>query len=245
VPDPAEVEKTLQIICEEAFRCKEITSKLLSLAKPGDAARKPVNLADVAAGVASMVGGVKPFRDRRLSVRAEADDRSKLVVSAVEAEMKQVILNLALNALEAVPRQTGEVRIHVARRGNWVELTVIDNGKGMTPQTLERIFEPFYTDKRGTGTSPADGGRRSGTGLGLSITHAIVESHGGKIAAHSDGPGRGSRFIVRIPAAGDLNYANGDAKPEVGRPLEVNIPRERPVLTKEAVKALENAVRRE
>jgi signal transduction histidine kinase len=248
VPDPAEVEKTLQIICEEAFRCKEITSKLLSLAKPGDAARKPVNLADVAAGVASMVGGVKPFRDRRLSVRADADDRSKLVVSAVEAEMKQVILNLALNALEAVPKQTGEVRMHVARRGNWVELTVIDNGKGMTPQTLERIFEPFYTDKRGTGTSPADGGRRSGTGLGLSITHAIVEAHGGKIAAHSDGPGRGSRFIVRLPAVSDVNYsagANGDAKSDGGRPLEVSIPRERPVLTKEAVQALENAVRRE
>jgi signal transduction histidine kinase len=248
VPDPGEVEKTLQIICEEAFRCKEITSKLLSLAKPGDAARKPVNLADVAAGVASMVGGVKPFRDRRLSVRADADDRSKLVVSAVEAEMKQVILNLALNALEAVPRQTGEVRMHVARRGNWVELTVIDNGKGMTPQTLERIFEPFYTDKRGTGASPAEGGRRSGTGLGLSITHAIIEAHGGKIAAHSDGPGRGSRFIVRLPAVGDVNYsagANGDAKAEGGRPLEVSLPRERPVLTKEAVQALENAVRRE
>jgi signal transduction histidine kinase len=248
VPDPAEIEKTLQIICEEAFRCKEITSKLLSLAKPGDAARKPVNLADVAAGVASMVGGVKPFRDRRLSVRADAADRGKLVVSAVEAEMKQVILNLALNALEAVPKETGEVRMHVARRGNWVELTVIDNGKGMTPQTLERIFEPFYTDKRGTGTSPADGGRRSGTGLGLSITHAIVEAHGGKIAAHSDGPGRGSRFIVRIPAIGDVNYtsgANGDAKAEPGRALEVSIPRERPVLTKEAVQALENAVRLE
>jgi signal transduction histidine kinase len=252
VPDPGEIEKTLQIICEEAFRCKEITSKLLSLAKPGDAARKPVNLADVAAGVASMVGGVKPFRDRRLSVRAEANDRGTLVVSAVEAEMKQVILNLALNALEAVPRETGEVRMHVARRGNWVELTVIDNGKGMTPQTLERIFEPFYTDKRGTGTSPADGGRRSGTGLGLSITHAIVEAHGGKIAAYSDGPGRGSRFIVRLPAVSDVHYtaaANGDgnatAHGEAGRALEVSIPRERPVLTKEAVQALEKAVRLE
>jgi signal transduction histidine kinase len=253
VPDPGEIEKTLQIICEEAFRCKEITSKLLSLAKPGDAARKPVNLADVAAGVASMVGGVKPFRDRRLSVRAEADDHSKLVVSAVEAEMKQVILNLALNALEAVPRETGEVRIHVARRGNWVELTVIDNGKGMTPQTLERIFEPFYTDKRGTGTSPAEGGRRSGTGLGLSITHAIVEAHGGKIAAHSDGPGRGSRFIVRIPAVTGLESdagagqnaqgAGGGLPAAPSRPLEVSVPRERPVLTKEAVRALENAVR--
>lgn len=248
VPDPGEIEKTLQIICEEAFRCKEITSKLLTLAKPGDAARKPVNLAEVAAAVVSMVGGVKPFRDRRLSVRAEADDKSRLIVSAVEAEMKQVILNLALNALEAVPKENGEVRMHVARRGSWVELTVIDNGKGMTPQTLERIFEPFYTDKRGTGTSPAEGGRRSGTGLGLSITHAIVESHGGKIAAHSDGPGRGSRFIVRIPAAVGLDYVaggNGHGNGAAGPAGDLNVPRDRPVLTKEAVRALENAVRLE
>jgi signal transduction histidine kinase len=246
VPDPGEIEKTLQIICEEAFRCKEITSKLLSLAKPGDAARKPVNLAEVAAGVVSMVGGVKPFRDRRLSVRAEAGDKSRLVVMAVEAEMKQVILNLALNALEAVPKENGEVRMHVARRGNWVELTVIDNGKGMTPQTLERIFEPFYTDKRGNGSSPAEGGRRSGTGLGLSITYAIVESHGGKIAAHSDGPGRGSRFIVRIPAAVGLESGNGDgAAAQSGPASDYSIPRERPVLTREAVQALENAVRNE
>ena len=246
VPDPGEVEKTLQIICEEAFRCKEITAKLLSLAKPGDAARKPVNLAEVAAGVVSMVGGVKPFRDRRLSVRAEAGDKSRLLVMAVEAEMKQVILNLALNALEAVPKENGEVRMHVARRGNWVELTVIDNGKGMTPQTLERIFEPFYTDKRGNGTTVAEGGRRSGTGLGLSITHAIVESHGGKITAHSDGPGRGSRFIVRIPAAAGLESGNGEgAAAQSGAASDYSIPRERPVLTKEAVQALENAVRSE
>jgi signal transduction histidine kinase len=243
VPDPGEIEKTLQIICEEAFRCKEITSKLLSLAKPGDAQRKPVNLADVAAGVASMVGGVRPFRDRRLSVRAEADDHNVLVVNAVEAEMKQVILNLALNALEAVPKETGEVRIHVARKGSAVELTVIDNGKGMSPVTLERIFEPFYTEKRGTGTSPADGGRRSGTGLGLSITHAIVESHGGKIAAHSDGPGKGSRFIVRIPAAAGVQY-DPDAKGNTGRPRDAGAaPNGRPVLTKETLQALEDAVR--
>src|SRR5205814_962107 len=69
VPDPGEIEKTLQIICEEAFRCKEITSKLLSLAKPGDAARRPVNLADVAAAVPAR-GSV--CRSRTPSSRATA-----------------------------------------------------------------------------------------------------------------------------------------------------------------------------
>jgi signal transduction histidine kinase len=65
----------------------------------------------------------------------------------------------------------------------------------MSQQTLDQIFEPFYTDKRGTAAP--------GTGLGLSITHAIINNHGGEICAQSDGPGRGSRFIVRLPI-GDI-----------------------------------------
>ena len=220
----ADLEKTLQVICDEAFRCKAITNKLLSMAKPGEDARRPVNLGDVAAGVVSVLGGVRPFRDRRLSVRAESASRDDLVVNAVEAEMKQVVMNLAINALEAVaPPESedgaggnghadlGEVRITVARRDGSVELTVADDGKGMSAQTLERVFEPFFTEKRGAGTDMGDTlpqaaaaeglQRRHGTGLGLSITHAIVEAHGGRITAHSDGPGKGSVFTVRLPAA--------------------------------------------
>ncbi len=68
---------------------------------------------------------------------------------------------------------------------------VTDNGRGMSPETLERIFEPFFTEKRGA--------QVAGTGLGLSISLAIVESHGGHLRAFSEGPGRGSRFIVELP----------------------------------------------
>ena len=98
--------------------------------------------------------------------------------------MKQVILNLMVNALEAVSAERGEVRIGGNREGRWVELFVHDNGKGMSPETLEQIFEPFFTAKRGS--------NNPGTGLGLSITHAIIENHGGRIRAASEGPGRGS-----------------------------------------------------
>jgi two-component system NtrC family sensor kinase len=192
--------KSLQIICDEAFRCKDITGKLLSLARQGDEDRRAVCLAEVADQVVSIVGGLREYRGRRLTVVApegEADRRG-LCVSAVEAEMKQVVLNLTLNALEASPTQGGEVRIDVARRGGLVELSVSDNGRGMEPQTLERVFEPFFTEKRGS--ADARGTRTHGTGLGLSITHAIVQSHGGSITAQSDGPAKGSRFIVQLPA---------------------------------------------
>jgi signal transduction histidine kinase len=106
--------------------------------------------------------------------------------------MKQVLLNLTVNALEAVP-PGGEVVIEGRRRDDWVEVSVSDNGRGISAESLPHVFEPFFTEKRGSG--------EPGTGLGLSITHAIVEGHGGRIEAHSDGPGRGSRFTFHLPAA--------------------------------------------
>ncbi|HWE03225.1 MAG TPA: HAMP domain-containing sensor histidine kinase [Tepidisphaeraceae bacterium] len=207
--------KSLEIICEEAFRCKDITGKLLSLARQGDENRQNVCLADVADKVVSIIGGLREYRHRRLAVVAPRDaaERDKLIVSAVEAEMKQVVLNLALNALEALPSDGGEVTIDVEADGGFVQLSVSDTGRGMSAQTLERIFEPFFTEKRG---SPQAGAVRShGSGLGLSISYAIVQSHGGSIVAHSDGPGKGSRFVVRLAAAtsdGDQKGGSGDRR---------------------------------
>lgn len=193
--------KSLRIICEEAFRCKDITGKLLSLARQGDEIRQPICLADVADTVVSIVGGLVEYRDRKLIVAAPQDaaGRRELTINAVEAEMKQVVLNLALNALEASPPGTGEVRIDVQRAGELVELSVSDNGRGMSPATLERVFEPFFTEKRGS--ADARGAKSHGTGLGLSITHAIVKAHGGSMTADSEGPGKGSRFVVQLPAS--------------------------------------------
>lgn len=202
-----EIAKSLAVIRDEAFRCKQITQKLLSLARGGDDARQPVDLLKTARDVASIIGGLKEHREKRVVVRGEepadaADgwDRGRsaqdngFTVTAVEQEMKQVLLNLAVNALEAVSPVTGEVRIDVRRLEGQVELVVADNGRGMSSETLERVFEPFFTEKRGRG------GDGQGTGLGLSITHAIVRNHGGTIAAESDGVGKGSRFVVRLPA---------------------------------------------
>jgi signal transduction histidine kinase len=159
-----ELAKSLQIICDEAFRCKDITGKLLSLARQGDEDRHPVCLADIADKVVSIVGGLREYRDRRLLVAAPdgAAERRELCVSAIEAEMKQVVLNLTLNALEASPSVGGEVRIDVIRRGGAVELSVSDNGRGMEPQTLERVFEPFFTEKRGSGERAGRANARDG-----------------------------------------------------------------------------------
>lgn len=179
-----------EIIQEEAFRCKEITGRLLSLSRGGGGGRQPLRIDEVVRQVAVLTKGLRNYRDRRVILDFKADEALQVVGNPTE--MKQVLLNLTVNALEAAPPDEGEVRIAGRRSGDWVELCVQDNGKGMSAETLERVFEPFFTAKRGSG--------EPGTGLGLSITHAIVESHGGRIRAESDGPGRGSRFTLRLPA---------------------------------------------
>jgi signal transduction histidine kinase len=180
----------LRIIREEAFRCKDITEKLLSLSRNGSDSWEELDLATVARDVAAMTRGLKNYRDRRLTVKL--DPAQPLQVRANLTEMKQVLLNLTINALEAVAPGEGEVCIEGRRNNEWIELSVKDNGRGMGPDVLSRVFEPFFTARRTNG--------ERGTGLGLSITHAIVEGHHGRLEAESDGPGRGSRFTIRIPA---------------------------------------------
>jgi signal transduction histidine kinase len=176
------------IIRDEAFRCKEITGRLLSLARGGSDSRQPLQMSAVAEQVATLTHGLRNYRDRTIRLNFQPDE--PLDVLANPVEMKQVLLNLTVNALEASPA-AGEVRIGGRRVGDWIELSVEDNGRGMSAETLEQIFEPFFTAKRGAG--------EPGTGLGLSITHAIVENHGGQVRAESAGPGKGSKFVISLP----------------------------------------------
>jgi two-component system, NtrC family, sensor kinase len=114
-------------------------------------------------------------------------------------EIKQVFLNLVVNALDSMD-EGGTVTITHAHRGDTLELSFKDTGCGMTEETLENIFEPFYTRSR-TG---------KGTGLGLSISHRIITAHGGEIEATSAGLNQGSTFLVRLPTAEPANNAGED-----------------------------------
>jgi signal transduction histidine kinase len=189
----AEVQEALEIIRQEAFRCKDITGKLLSLATTGDLERSAVSLPRLINEVVQMLRGLKKYRDRAITVTVGPDAGQPVRASA--SEIKQVLLNLLVNALEAVPATGGDV--HVACRAVVpnIEIAVSDNGVGMTSDVLERVFEPFFTTRR----QPAGQHGNRGVGLGLSISNAIITSHGGKIRAESDGPGTGSRFIIELP----------------------------------------------
>jgi len=158
------------------------------MARSTEAPRSPADLSVVAEEVVPLLRALREYEHRPIAFSHDSDT----TVMANESEMKQVMMNLLTNALEAVDDHTGRVEVSVRRREKTVELTVKDNGRGMTAQTLERIFEPFFTLPRE---------QRRGTGLGLSITHAILDAHGGTIRAHSAGLGQGSEFVVTLPLA--------------------------------------------
>jgi signal transduction histidine kinase len=184
--DPVEA---LTIIRNEALRCKGITDKLLSLARKSESEMTVVHLPRVIDDVRTMVLGLRRLNSERLVVDLRGEER--LIVRGVEEELKQVMLNLVINAIEATDSDEGQVMIRAMVVGGNVRLSISDNGKGIAPDTLSNVFEPFYTTKRGKG--------EGGTGLGLSIVYSIIKEHQGRITAHSPGLGQGSRFDILLP----------------------------------------------
>jgi signal transduction histidine kinase len=175
----------LQMIQREAFRCKQITEKLLDFARRGDCERHATDLRELVESVIDMVQHLGQYQDKRLELLPGLP-----VVAAVNPQkLKQVVLNLITNGLESLD-SGGTVRVAVERDAEVARIVVEDNGCGMAGEVLKHLFEPFFTRRRSG----------QGTGLGLSITHRIVEEHRGRIEATSDGPGRGSRFVVTLPA---------------------------------------------
>lgn len=174
----------LRRIQDEAFRIKGITDGLLNFARMGDVRKVHTGLTEI---VQSVIEIVKPLgKYRRRNIRFQADENITAVVN--EQEMKQVVLNLITNALASV-EENGTVDIQLRSVGGQAVLTITDDGCGMDEEVRKHLFEPFFTRRR-------DG---QGTGLGLSITHQIIEDHGGRITAESEGIGRGSTFQVFLP----------------------------------------------
>jgi signal transduction histidine kinase len=108
-------------------------------------------------------------------------------IQARAAELREALINLVLNAVDAMPTG-GSLTLATRRDGDWVLLAVADSGTGIPPDVRRRIFEPFFTTKE------------SGTGLGLSIVSGIISSYGGTIDVESE-LGTGTTFTIRLPAA--------------------------------------------
>lgn len=180
----------LGMIQTEAFRCKEITEKLLDFSRLGNAQRQLTDLREIVQQVIDMVSHLGKYQDRRIVFAKAGPASLPILANVVPQEIKQVVLNLVTNALDCL-EANGQLTISAEVNGEWAELDFTDNGCGMTTETMTHLFEPFFTRKR----------QGQGTGLGLSITYRIVTDHGGQIFAHSEGPGRGAQFTVTLPLA--------------------------------------------
>jgi signal transduction histidine kinase/CheY-like chemotaxis protein len=128
---------------------------------------------------------------KQIRVRLVLDPLPDLVLGDPD-RLRQVVWNLVSNAIKFTPKG-GRVQVALERVNSHVELSVSDTGEGIGSDALPHVFERFWQADR------TAGGRHSGLGLGLAIVRHLIESHGGEVAAHSDGAGHGATFVVKLP----------------------------------------------
>lgn len=176
----------LQTVSREADRAVEILSDILDFAKPSALDLQSLELAPL------LAAALDPLRLRfdERGVTTSLSAPAGLRVLASERHFIQVATILLINALDALPFG-GRLDIEASRRETTVRVSVRDNGVGIEPQTLARLFEPFATGRS----------ERGGTGLGLNVARWIMNKHGGDVSIASDGIGRGTTVTLTLKAA--------------------------------------------
>ena len=186
-----ELAESLAQIQSEAFRCKGITRRLLDFSRLGDSSRAPEDIGELVGSVVAMVSKVGEYRCKELQTNCDPN----VIAHCNAQEIQQVVLNLVSNALESVDTD-GRVDVSVYTQPDphsdeeQAVVVVQDDGCGMTQEVMEHLFEPFFTRRRDD----------TGTGLGLSISSRIVSLHHGSLTPQSDGEGKGSKFVLRLPS---------------------------------------------
>ncbi|HNY64484.1 MAG TPA: PAS domain S-box protein [Deltaproteobacteria bacterium] len=195
----------LEETLKAAQRQRDLVKMILAFGRKGDQVLKPVRIAplldETMAFLRSSLPSTIELRQRN---EAHAD-----VVMGDSIQIQQVIMNLCRNAADALEGHMGTISVKLSNtrltethghegltEGEYLRLAVQDTGRGMRPEVMERVFEPFYTTKE-TG---------KGTGMGLSIAYGIVKSHGGTITVES-AEGKGTLFKVYLPVSGATEQA--------------------------------------
>jgi signal transduction histidine kinase len=177
----------LQMVDGEIDRCIDVTERLLKLGITPQATAQLVAVNPAVVETLSLLAW--EAGEDKVSISTQLDIPPPRIM-ATDSELRAVVLNLAQNAIHAMPNG-GTLKVSTRQDGEQVEIVFEDTGVGITAEDAPHVFDPFFSHR-------ADG--QSGTGLGLSICRSIVEGYGGKIEFDSQ-PGRGSRFVVRLPEA--------------------------------------------
>src|SRR5467141_81829 len=196
--------RQLELTHRQARRAARIVQNLLEFSRPASPQKRPLDLNNLLERTLQL----QEHSLRRNNIKVDFHPPADLPSVIGDAnQLIQVFLNLVTNAEQAIRevRDAGRIQIRAGRIGNQLTITVQDDGVGIRPEALPRIFDPFYTTKRPGG----------GTGLGLSICMSIIREHGGNIEAEVL-PAGGSTFTVYLPAASGLQPETLPASSEAG-----------------------------
>jgi signal transduction histidine kinase len=180
----AEMAESLRVIRREAMRCKGIVERLMAMVRAG---REP-SWFDANRLLRETVEVASAARPDRAACYRLAGAQMALPVLAPQEDVRQILLTLLINAADAIDAD-GRIEVDATRTDDEVWLRVRDDGRGFSAEERSDFFTPFRTSRAGQG----------GAGLGLSIAHTLAEDLGAEIRPFSDGPGRGSLFILAIP----------------------------------------------
>ena len=140
------------MIQEEAFRCKSITERLLEFSRTGEPRREPTDLRALVQSVLDVTQHLANHKGKQILLEVPPDRAGRLIAGSTREEIKSVVLNLVVNALESMD-EDGTLTIRLGQRDGQAELRFTDTGCGMTQEVLDNIFEPFFTRSRtGKGT---------------------------------------------------------------------------------------------
>lgn len=178
----ADGQRHLKVVQQEFNRIAGIVERLLDFQRPQKGQRQPV---DVLAALDYVIMLAEKQLQRSAVALVKHLPPALPAVLVVENQLKQVFLNLILNAAEAMPTG-GTLTIAACHEGNEIHIEFADTGPGLPPEVKAHLFEPFYTTK-------ADG-----SGLGLAVSHEIIANHGGTMTVHN-APGEGATFRVALP----------------------------------------------
>jgi signal transduction histidine kinase/ActR/RegA family two-component response regulator len=211
VPEDSPTRRNLEEILKAANRAKDLVQQILTFSRQNGRERKPVRVQGIAQEALRLLRASIP---KTIDIECELDESCNPILGD-PTQIHQVVMNLGTNAYQAMQETGGRLTMRLTqthigyeetlkrigiKMGPHLHLTVADEGVGMEPMVLERIFEPYYTTKE-----PG-----KGTGLGLSVIHGIVKNHGGFITVES-APGRGSTFHVYLPTVEDVEIEAAEA----------------------------------
>jgi len=183
LPSGNSQQEDLKVVEEEIHRMNEIVDQFLRFAKP---ASPFLEKTDVLSIFEETLQLLRPqIEKQRIVVEREFQALPMILIDP--EQMKQAMLNLLLNAIQAMP-EGGQLTLkgQNSKEGQWIQLSIEDSGMGISPEDIDKLFDPFFSTKEG------------GIGLGLSITHRIIDQHHGKIEVEN-APGKGTIFTVWLP----------------------------------------------